>query len=518
MRSPFARKYQVVGLLVVALLVSGGSPEHTSAAQPLLPPSTAASTGPSDDACDALCRAMLALRHDPTPTAASGGGSPPWAIYTYPPVAARDVPTYTLVSAVFDLDVDPNTINASTFFLSASAAPLVGTCTYISVSKAAIFHPATPLAPSTVHTATLTTGILSLDGEPLRRSIVWSFATGAGPLDLNGMHIYWGDLHAHTQYSDGKGTPADAFATARGNGLDFFALTDHSNQLAEDEWQDIQVQADAASVAGAFVGQRGFEYTSPHGHINVFDTDNYVWEWDPSYDTLTEFYAWLASQPRAIGQFTHPLKTATYDWNFYDFAYDPVGAEKMVLREAFASQAGMYLQPLCNGWRVGTVDGADNHWAEWGRRTTKFLRVVGVVAPSLTQQAILDALGARRTFSVFDRNFALVMQANGKWMGSVISNTATLSFTITAYDPDPTDSFHLVLYDNDVPVAAAVAPSDAALYTWRTSIPGVAGHYYYVKACHDVNALTFPAFSSPIWLDTSEIPGGSVYVPMVERG
>ena len=48
--------------------------------------------------------------------------------------------------------------------------------------------------------------------------------------DLN---LYYGLLHAHTLYSDGSGTPEQAFKMAKENGLDFFAVTSHNHEDAE---------------------------------------------------------------------------------------------------------------------------------------------------------------------------------------------------------------------------------------------------------------------------------------------
>ncbi len=43
---------------------------------------------------------------------------------------------------------------------------------------------------------------------------------------------YFGLLHSHTSYSDGMGTPDDAYKYAKKTGLDFFALTDHNHDKA----------------------------------------------------------------------------------------------------------------------------------------------------------------------------------------------------------------------------------------------------------------------------------------------
>jgi predicted metal-dependent phosphoesterase TrpH len=450
---------------------------------------------------------------EPTPPgpSASDSAAAPVIVFTNPSVGARAVPTHTLVSATFNVDMDPSTITGSTFIVSQGATPVVGSIGYITMSQVAVFQPIAPLAPDTVYTATVTTGVRSRSGEPLAANVVWAFTTadGTSPLD-GGMHVYFGDLHSHSAYSDGKGTPADAFATARANGLDFFALTDHSSQLTAAEWQDVLDRANAATVNGQFVGLRGFEYTNPGGHINVFDTATYVSETNPSYDTFAEFYAWLGGQPTAIGQFNHPYKSPSLNWNFNDFAYDAAAASKMRLREPGYS-SDQYLLGLNAGWQVGAVDSSDTHQANWGR-----WRYMGVVAPSLTRDAILEALQARRTFSAPDRNVAVVMQANGYWMGSLIPYTSTIHFAVTVYDPDPTEALlTLVLYDNGVPVIASNPLTKTVSCHWSTSMAGTPGHYYYVKAYYDFDTWSIAAYTSPVWMARPGIP--RQFLPLIGR-
>jgi hypothetical protein len=450
----------------------------------------------------------------PAEPAFSKSSAAPKIAFLNPGMGALGVPVYTQVSVTFDGNMNPSTIHSGTFFVNRGAVPVPGSTAYISVSKLAVFRPDAPLEPSTVYTVTMTTGVQNQSGQPLAADIVWSFTTsdGASPIG-DGMHIYFGDLHSHSGYSDGGGTPADAYATARANGLDFFALTDHSNQLDDVEWQDMLDQANLATVEGQFVGLRGFEFTHPQGHVNVFDTDTYVSETDPDYDTYAEFYAWLADQPTAIGQFNHPYKTDTVNWNFDDFAYNAAAAEKMCLREARFYPPEQYLLSLDAGWHLGAVDNSDTHQPDWGER-----RTTGLVASSLTKEAILEALRARRTFSTPDRNFALVLQANGYWMGSVIPNASLISFTITAHDPDPEfPILAIILYDNGVPVAVTTPLSTHVTYTWTPVVAGSPGHYYYAKAYFDIEGWVYviAAYTSPVWTDNTPIPRWDLYFPLV---
>ncbi|MEW5959811.1 MAG: CehA/McbA family metallohydrolase [Chloroflexota bacterium] len=428
----------------------------------------------------------------------TGSSLPAWS--TYPVNGAQGIPTYKLISVTFDREMDFNTLHTGTFEVRQAGVQLDGSVRYIEASKIAIFYPDRLLQPGAEYTARLTKDVRYASGEPLVEELVWRFTTAAAVSpagDLTGeagMNVYFGDLHSHSSYSDGQGTPADAFTTARANGLDFFALTDHDIMLTETEWQDILTQAQAATVNGVFVALRGFEFTHAKGHLNVFDTGAFVRGNDPAFANLANFYTWLVNQPGAVAQFNHPRQDAQYDWNFNNFAYQPAADLKIVLREL--SNAEQFFLSLNSGWHVGTLSNSDTHEANWGSKL-----LMGVAAPTLTEADILAALRARCTFFVSpsDRNLALVMQANGYWMGSAVPETTALNFVITAYDPDPQGQpLKMALYDNGLRIANATLPSSTA-YQWRPAIAATLGHYYYAEAYRD--GWYYPAYSSPIWVE-----------------
>jgi len=44
--------------------------------------------------------------------------------------------------------------------------------------------------------------------------------------------VYFGLMHSHTSFSDGEGTPDEAYTMAKEAGLNFFAITEHNHNQA----------------------------------------------------------------------------------------------------------------------------------------------------------------------------------------------------------------------------------------------------------------------------------------------
>ena len=82
------------------------------------------------------------------------------------------------VSVTFDIDMDPTTINDSTFVVNAWSTGLhQGTITYNGLTKTATLDPTSDFDEGEIATVVLTTGIKSTFGCPMESSYVWSFTT-----------------------------------------------------------------------------------------------------------------------------------------------------------------------------------------------------------------------------------------------------------------------------------------------------------------------------------------------------
>lgn len=108
--------------------------------------------------------------------------TPPTVISTTPACGATLVALNTKVTANFSEALDPTTVNAGTFTLTGpGATPVAGAVTYAAASNSAVFTPSANLAPSTIYTLTLTTGVKDLAGNALAANFTCTFTTGPAP-------------------------------------------------------------------------------------------------------------------------------------------------------------------------------------------------------------------------------------------------------------------------------------------------------------------------------------------------
>lgn len=333
-------------------------------------------------------------------------------------------------------------------------------------------------------------------------------------------HTYFGYLHAHTEYSDGQGTPAAAYQYARYTGkLDFFAVTDHGEQLIfwpwQKKWNKIKAAADAADAPGSFTALWGFEWSNPLlGHINIINTGSYT---NCIADAgLGDIYNWLEDHPEGFGTFNHP---GGYDSLNVEFEHleqtEPEVIEQMVGIETFNSANGFdkyYYQnnwkncPYSywdtgnrNGWQLGALGGQDNHAQDWGAMN-QFR--TAVLAKSLTREEIVAAYRHRRFYATEDSNLYLDFRCSGYPMGSRLMGV-TRYFTVTVRDGS-NDSFKEArLYRDGELIATQPLSGSAGTAAFTDYATAVAAYYYVVvqqNDDNDGNGRADEAISSPIWI------------------
>ena len=395
----------------------------------------------------------------------------------------------------------------------------------------------TPAANMADGKVTVTVTVKRADEKETSKT--WSFTIGEATFQR-----YFGQLHSHTQYSDGAGSLESALAYIKAlpdsANVDFVAFTDHSNyfdksgaanpegalydmsqatEYSQETWKAYKdaVAAFNTENAGSMVAIAGFEMTwsGGPGHINTFNTPGIVSRNNTTLNNKTkdaglQAYYKLLSQTEgvdSISQFNHP---GTTFGNFIDFGYwDAVVDTRMYMVEVGNGEGQIgaggyypsyeqYIMALDKGWHVAPTNNQDNHKGRWGNANDA--RDV-ILTDDFTEDGIYAALRARRMYATEDKNLDLDYTVNGSMMGSIIDVPEKLNFEISFNDPDRTDSIAKV---------ELVVNSGKVAYTWDSAADLTKGSvsvelapeytYYFVRVTEADGDL---AVTAPVWVGES---------------
>lgn len=256
--------------------------------------------------------------------------------------------------------------------------------------------------------------------------------------DAPAMAAWIGTLHSHTGWSDGSGTPSQAFEFGHHRGgLDFMAITDHPEFWLFNEdrnWTSLKEDAQL-KTSTEFVAIAGFEYSNPiYGHYIVLGTDGICSA--VRCASIDDFYDWLKrpENQEALVAFAHPqvqINNATR-YEFRKFEFDPTLKSMLFGVEVihwsghdqflfgFAGDKPYLDEAISNGWLPGSIGSQDNHSFNWGLPNAR----VGVLAPNLTHDNIMNALRQRRFYATSSRDLLLAFDA--KFTGAVNNESWTL--------------------------------------------------------------------------------------------
>ena len=395
----------------------------------------------------------------------------------------------------------------------------------------------TPAADMADGKVTVTVTVKRADEKETSKT--WSFTIGEATFQR-----YFGQLHSHTQYSDGAGSLESALAYIKAlpdnANVDFVAFTDHSNYFdksgtanpegalydmslasvaSQNLWNEYKnaVAAFNTENAGSMVAIAGFEMTwsGGPGHINTFNTPGIVSRNNTTLNNKTkdaglQAYYKLLSQTEgvdSISQFNHP---GTTFGNFIDFGYwDAVVDTRMYMVEVGNGEGQIgaggyypsyeqYIMALDKGWHVAPTNNQDNHKGRWGNANDA--RDV-ILTDDFSESGIYAALRARRMYATEDKNLELDYTVNGNMMGSIIDVPEKLNFEISFNDPDRTDSIAKV---------ELVVNSGKVAYTWDSAADLTKGSvsvelapeytYYFVRVTEGDGDL---AVTAPVWVGES---------------
>ena len=340
--------------------------------------------------------------------------------------------------------------------------------------------------------------------------------------EVMGRGLYFGQLHAHCEFSGGTGTVEEAYAyAAQVPNLDFLALTDHSHSfdnalsgsiredggLVSAEWAAGKAAAKAATNRD-FVGIYGYEMAWPEkkqlGHINTFNTPGFQSRDQGGYqdiDTaLPNYYDALTTVSGSVSQFNHP---GTMYGSFRNFGYYSSARDEAIQLLEVGTGADAYdyyHQALDAGWHVAPAANQNNRSGQWGNTDER--RTV-VLADSLTEAGIYDAIRNYRVYATQDRDLEITYTLDDYPMGSMlekrdVGQTVTLRVSV-ADATDGTSCLAAVVSEGGKVLEEKLVTGGEVSFALSSSYS-----YYYIR-------ITQPdgdtAATAPVWIDGEEDVG-----------
>ncbi len=313
--------------------------------------------------------------------------------------------------------------------------------------------------PPSLRFAAADRGRLTVEVTPREPGVLRLQGSGPGGLEAEsnpvqvspeGARILWGDLHNHSNYSDGSGRPEELFLYARDvAALDVVSVTDHDHwgmrflDQSPDRWQEIRRLAEHFDEPGRFVTLPGYEWTNwiyGHRHVLYFDDAGgpgdarLLSSLDPETETPEQLWEALRGEPAMTVAHHSAGGPVSTDWSIPpDPELEPVTEIVSVhgSSEAMDSPSVIYSpvpgnfvrDVLDRGVRLGFVGSSDSHDGHPGlaHLASPTSGLAAILAEEATREAVYEALRRRRVYATTGPRIVLRTAFGGHPMGSEIA-------------------------------------------------------------------------------------------------
>lgn len=346
------------------------------------------------------------------------------------------------------------------------------------------------------------------------------------------LNYYFGNMHAHTSYSDGNKdslvsgmtTPLQGFNYARQSSqIDFYGISEHNHYSAGMPapiyYQKGLADANTATVDGQFVAMYGMEWgvISSGGHMLVYGFDSLCgWDFGPQEIYVPEadyskLYSVINRKSNSFAYLAHPQYD---DYNNLFSQSLNVAADKAIVGMAMrsgpafstnsnysnpssSSYVSRYNDALKRGYHVGPGIDHDTHNSVFGRQSAA--RLV-VLAPLLNRAEIYNAFRQRRFYASDDWNVEVNFTIQNQPMGSVITNAGNPSLSLSMNDPDGENVSSITVFSGvsgsgNAPTQLTVINSTSSFNYTHAAATNVTYYYYLYIVQADGDKI----WTAPIW-------------------
>ncbi|MBL4932067.1 CehA/McbA family metallohydrolase [Clostridium paridis] len=262
-------------------------------------------------------------------------------------------------------------------------------------------------------------------------------------IDDKDINFYYGIPHCHTFLSNGRGSPIEALEYGYKNSLDFMFITDHNSYLKEDiDYKSSKVSkwTYLKSCLKKYNKKHnrpltllGFESRSnPWGDLNFINISTYF---TGVVKDLRVLLLWMLNNQEGLIFINHPhspIERLPYN-AYLNYFITSVEVGNGSPPHKYIRHHKHYFKLLDNGWKLGAINGQDNHRLNFGDTDN----LTCVICNELNHSSLVDSIRCRRTYSTESRTLKAYFSMNGYFMGEVIShpNLDELKFYIFLQDP-----------------------------------------------------------------------------------
>jgi hypothetical protein len=369
-------------------------------------------------------------------------------------------------------------------------------------------------------------------------------------------NYYFGNLHAHTAFSDGNKDstvsgvfdPAGGYAYAKlSNDFDFLGISEHNHYSSNKNpgfklprYQAGLNMATTANQDGSFVSLFGMEYgvaSNNNGHVIIYGFNQLIgWETGVGgsitnnydiYNAKSDYaslFKKVKNNPGSFCYLAHPWWTdftldgtdstalAFMPYNsMFDSAIVGVPLRSGGAFSTFTDYSdymtdnyfNYYRKLLYIGYHIGIGYDHDNHYTNFGRSNGG--RLV-IVAPLLSKAEIMSAMQNMHFYGSDDSNAKLDFRLNGQIMGSQLNGDVYPNISVIHDDPDGEKADTIRIWKgrkNGSTLSYTVLTNtdiNTASYTDYDVYPGIE-YYYFIDARQKDGQWIV---SSPIWYTPSK--------------
>lgn len=350
------------------------------------------------------------------------------------------------------------------------------------------------------------------------------------------LNYYFGNLHAHSGYSDGNkdsvstgvSKPSGDYAFAKASlHFDFLGISEHNHFSATHNpgmklanYAPGLAQAAAANQPGTFLALYGMEYgvITNGGHVIIYGFNQLIgWE-AGNYDIFNSQYDYVSlfskvkNNPNAFCYLAHPGNS---DFgNLANIAYD-AAADSAIVGVPFRSGVAFstftdysdyptgnyfsyYKKMLALGYHLGMGYDHDNHYLTFGRNNAG--RLV-ILAPALTIPDLYYAMQHMHFYGSDDWNAKIDLKIGNSIMGDSLSGTTAPVINVVHNDDDAELADSIMLWSgnpgsNINPVIITKTKGLNTLSYTDNVISNSETRYYFAEI---VQADGQRIITSPIW-------------------